>query len=655
MLLSAANIRKSFGSQTLFDGLNLRLDRGERVGLIGDNGTGKTTLFRILTGQMDPDSGQVQVARGTAVGHLRQDATFPAGNTLIDEAESAFATLHDQAHRLRELEHAMADPSADHDAVMADYDRLRHDYEAAGGYAWHHRLEATLMGVGLPREIWETNVELLSGGQKSRLALAKLLVSEPDVLLLDEPTNHLDLSAIEWLENYLLRFTGSVLLISHDRFLLDRLATRIVWLTQKRLFSYPGNYSAFVTQRETAELTQERAYEKQQADIAKQAEFVRRFKAGQRSREAKGREKRLNRLLASDEMISAVAKTKNLSLAFDTDAAGSENVLRVEALAKAYGDLKLWNDVDFALQRGERMGIVGPNGSGKTTLLQCLLGEEAPGAGKIRWGHGLSIGYYDQRLDDFDPQNTVIEEVWDGRPEMREPQLRTILGSMRFSGETIYKPMAALSGGERARVALTKLLLDKPNVLVLDEPTNHLDIASRDALEAALRDYPGTIIAVTHDRYFLTAVTGRLLLLEPPRARVFLGTWPQWVEKRSGEAASGISNLKSEIFGGPASPASSRVAPDLANRVAPSGGPRGRGPSPARSKNKYARPFGTLSTPDLEARITETEIELAETQAAFADGQRLSDPAEARRLQSTFDRLTRELEQLEEEYFSREE
>lgn len=647
VLLSAANIRKSFGPQTLFDALNLRLDRGERVGLIGENGSGKTTLLNILTGQLEPDSGQVQIARGTSVGYLRQDAVFPAGSTLIDEAESAFAALHEQAHRLRKLEHAMAEPLADHDPVMREYDRLRHDYEAAGGYAWHHRLEATLMGVGLPRELWETSVELLSGGQKSRLALAKLLVAEPEVLLLDEPTNHLDLAAIEWLESYLLRFTGSVLLISHDRFLLDRLATRVVWLTQKRLFSYPGNYSAFVKQRETAELTQARAYEKQQADIEKQSEYVRRFKAGQRARQAKGREKRLNRLLASDEMVAEVAKTKRWSLSFETGGGGSENVVRVEDLAKSYGELHLWRDVSFAMKRGQRLGIVGPNGSGKTTLLRCLIGEEEADAGTVRWGHGLSIGYYDQRLDDFEPENSVIEEVWDGRPEMKEPQLRTILGSMRFSGETIFKPMSALSGGERARVALTKLLLDKPNVLLLDEPTNHLDITSRDALDTALRDFAGTIIAVTHDRYFLSSVTQRLLIFEPPEVRVFAGTWPQWLEKRAAEAgeasrADGAGQRNAWEGPRPFGPSEQAARSDE------------EGTKSGRSKNKYARPFGTLTTAALEASITETEIELAQAQSAFADGARMSDPAEARRLQSEFERLSKQLEQLEEEYFSRE-
>ena len=288
-IATLTNIEKHFGQRVLFENLSFTIDRGERVGLIGDNGSGKTTLFKVITGQVQPENGTVAVARSVKLGYLEQDPTFDPANTMMDEAELAFAQLHAISHRLRALEHAMAEQSGDAlEKTLRQYQQLQHDFDLAGGYAWRHRLEATLHGIGLEHESWEQNVETLSGGQRSRLALAKLLISQLDLLLLDEPTNHLDLDAIEWLEKYLLSFDGAVLLISHDRYLLDRLATRVVWLAQRKLFSYPGNYSAFVKQREVQELSQQRAYEQQQADIEKQSEYVRRFKAGQRARQAKG-------------------------------------------------------------------------------------------------------------------------------------------------------------------------------------------------------------------------------------------------------------------------------------------------------------------------------------------------------------------------------
>ena len=345
-IVTLSNIEKSFGERVIFRELGFLIDRGERVGLIGDNGTGKTTLFKIITGEVIPEIGSVAMAQTIKLGHLTQDAIFDPANTVMDEAELAFANLHQLSHQLRELEHDMATQSGEMlERTLEKYQIVQHEFDLAGGYVWRHKLEATLLGVGIPESMWEQNVETLSGGQRSKLNLAKLLISQPDLLLLDEPTNHLDLAAIEWLEKYLLDFTGAVLLISHDRFLLDRLATRIVWLTRQTLQNYPGNYSAFLEQKAIHELSQQRSYELQQADIEKQKEFVRRFGAGQRAREAKGREKRLNRLLKSDAMIDAVTVSKKINLSIDTDRRAGDRVLEVRELSKSFDSRLLWKDV----------------------------------------------------------------------------------------------------------------------------------------------------------------------------------------------------------------------------------------------------------------------------------------------------------------------
>src|SRR5258706_962061 len=345
-VISLSNIEKTFGQRVLFDHLNFSMEKGERVGFIGANGAGKTSLFKLLTGELTADSGDVSVARSVKLGVLSQDPIFDPTNTVIDEAELAFAELHRLSHEMRDIEQAMADATGDAlEKILKKYQDVQHEFDLAGGYAWQHKLEATLLGIGLGRETWEQNVKTLSGGQRSRLALSKLLISAPDVLLLDEPTNHLDLAAIEWLEEYLLDFNGATLLISHDRYLLDRLSTRIVWLTRAQLNSYPGNYSAFVAQREVQELTQRRAFEEQQADIDKQKEFIRRFGAGQRSKEAKGREKRLNRLLVSDALVQSVDIQKQIHLSINTDQRAGDKVLSVRELTKAYDGRTLWQDI----------------------------------------------------------------------------------------------------------------------------------------------------------------------------------------------------------------------------------------------------------------------------------------------------------------------
>jgi ATP-binding cassette subfamily F protein 3 len=643
-LATITNLEKTFGKRVIFEKLDFQIDRGERVGLIGPNGAGKTTLFRILTGEITPDSGTVSVARTVKVGHLSQDPTFDLANTVIDEAELAFAKLHALSHKLRELEHAMADHAGEQlEKTLAAYQDVQHEFDLAGGYVWHHKLEATLLGVGLGRETWEQNVATLSGGQRSRLALAKLLISEPDLLLLDEPTNHLDLTAIEWLENYLLEFNGAVLLISHDRYLLDKLATRIVWLTQQRLKSYPGNYHAFLEQKAVEELSQARAYAEQQADIEKQKEFIRRFGAGQRAREAKGREKRLNRLLKSDQMIDAVATQNKIRLSLDTDQRAGDQVLTVRELSKAYGSKKLWDDVGFQVKRGERIGIIGPNGSGKTTLLQVLLGQTDADRGTVKWGANLSLGYYDQRLDDFDPESTVLEEAAADREGITIKEVRDVLALMLFRGDDIEKPINLLSGGERARVRIAQLLLDKPNVFLMDEPTNHLDIASREALEGALRDFPGTILCVSHDRYFLDQVTGRLLVLEPPGVKSFEGGYSAWAAKQV-EAARAAARAAT------ASPAKGKQA--SAKAVKKEATPATS--ATPRKDNPYSRPFGRLSVAELEKQIAATEAELQRCQAAFGNPETMRNAVKGKQVQAEHEELTAKLEALEAEYFMRE-
>lgn len=627
-------IEKTFGQRVIFDKLDFTIDRGERVGLIGDNGSGKTTLFKVVLEQMPIDAGSVAVARSVKVGHLPQDPVFDAANTVIDEAELAFAKLHELSHRLRQIEHDMAHPGdADMDKLLGKYQHVMHEFDLAGGYAWRHRLEATLLGVGLDPNTWEQQVDTLSGGQRSRLALAKLLVGENDLLLLDEPTNHLDLAAIAWLEEYLAAFAGAVLIISHDRYLLDRLATRIVWLTQSRLKSYPGNYSAFVQQRQLQELTQQRAYEQQQADIDKQAEFIRRFGAGQRAREAKGREKRLDRLLKSDALIQNVAATKKIRVSLQTEQRAGDRVLLVKELSKSYERKVLWKEVALEIRRGERVGIMGPNGSGKTTLLEVLLGRREADAGKIRWGANLNIGYYDQNLGDFDPDHTVAEEVRAER-QISQKELRGVLAMMLFRGEEIDKPIRLLSGGERARVAMAQLLADRPNVLVLDEPTNHLDIQSCEALESALSDFAGTILCVSHDRYFLDRIMSRLLILEPPGIEQFAGNYTEWVRKRADRAAAEKAREK-------------EAKTNPSKRIA--------APAKKRADNPWLRPFGRLSIEELEHQIVETETALAECQSIFGDAETARDPARARKLNDDYATLGEKLKELEREYFARSE
>ena len=512
MLFRLSEVYRSYGSQDVLRGVSLQVNPGEHVGLVGRNGAGKTTLFRMIGGEESPDKGDVVRARGLNLGLLEQHVHFEPGVTVHEAALAAFKNLQEIEHEMHALEHRMAEAPADLDAVLERYSHLQHEFERQGGFEYAAKAEAILLGLGFGRETWALETEKLSGGQQNRLGLARLLLAEPDVLLLDEPTNHLDVSAVEWLEEFLAAYKPAYIIVSHDRYFLDRCCTRIIEIEHGRAVSYTGNYSAFLVEREERREAQRRAYENQRQLIAKTEEFIRRNLAGQKTKQAKSRRNRLERIERLDAV--PVEQSSGDFRLHKVERAGT-NVLTVTETAVGYPGKLLADDITFTLRRGECLGIIGPNGSGKTTFLKTVLGKLAPLAGEVRWGSNVQIGYYAQQLDDLDDRNEIIMELRRvALPSATAGELRTFLAKFLFTGDDVYKHVRDLSGGEKGRLALAKLIYSRVNVLVLDEPTNHLDIPSRESLEDALDAYDGTIITISHDRYFLDRVATQILALD---------------------------------------------------------------------------------------------------------------------------------------------
>jgi len=512
MLFRLSDVYKSYGTQDILRGASLQINPGEHVGLVGRNGAGKTTVFRLVTGEEAPDRGDVVRARGVRLGLLAQHVHFESGATVHESALAAFGQLQQIEHEMHELEHRMADAGADLDKVLERYSDLQHQFEREGGFEYGAKAEAILQGLGFDRESWSLETEKLSGGQQNRLGLARLLLAQPDVLLLDEPTNHLDVAAVEWFEEFLQTYASAYVIISHDRYFLDRVCRRIVELENGRAASYAGNYSGYLVEREVRREAQQRAYDNQQQLISKTEEFIRRNIAGQKTKQAKSRRKMLERLdrldavptdkASGDFRLQAIERTGN-------------HVLTVTETSIGYPGKLLARDISLILRRGECLGIIGPNGSGKTTFLKTILQKTAPIAGEIRWGTKVQIGYYAQQLDDLDDRNEIIMELRRVAPSTATAgELRSFLAKFLFTGDDVYKHVSDLSGGEKGRLALAKLIYSRVNVLVLDEPTNHLDIPSREALEAALDAYEGTIVTISHDRYFLDRVATQILALD---------------------------------------------------------------------------------------------------------------------------------------------
>jgi ATP-binding cassette, subfamily F, member 3 len=647
-LLSVANLSYHVGDRPLLEGASLTLNGDDHVALVGRNGTGKSTLLRLIASQLRPDAGHVQLARGATCGYLPQDPQLQPGHTLRQEAATALADLH-QLHR--QLEQVAADMAQaaesggdDLAQLMRRYEHLEKKVHSAGGYVVDHEIDATLHGVGLEDNLFDVKVENLSGGQKGRLALAKLLLQGCDLLLLDEPTNHLDIAGREWLEQYLQSFAGAVILISHDRWLLDRAATRIYELEDGRLIDYPGNYAQYRQLRAELRLTQQRAWEKQQDLIRREQSFIDRYRAGQRAKQAQGREKRLERLVR-DHGLDRPVEADDVSIRIPTPRRSGDVVVLAEHLSKGYGGRALFADLDLKLERGQRLGVIGPNGCGKTTLLRCLLGELAPDAGSVRLGSGVDVGYFRQAPENMDLSRSVVEYL--RRFTDSEQAARDLAGAFLFSGIDQDKPLAVLSGGERTRAALAGLIVGGHNLLVLDEPTNHLDIPSAERLEDALarylrlerahgkRDEAGTLILITHDRMLLQDLVDQLLVFDGRGdVRLFHGSYREYVEQQRQAAAA--SSTTAATASAP-TPSLRKIESAAASVTSPA----------------VDRPHRKLSNQKLDQRIEQIERRKAEIDAALADPQTYRDASTARDLQQQRRDVVDELATLETEWLLR--
>ena len=541
-MLQLDDLAKSYAGRVLFEGASADVRPEDRVGLVGKNGAGKTTLLRILAGVESADSGAVRLQRGARIGYLRQEVSAVSDRTVLEEAETALAPLRALEARLRALEQEIATSGQSPSESLAErYDAAHRAFEAAGGFSADAELRATLSGLGLGERKWHEPLRKLSGGWLMRVELAKLLIAKPELLLLDEPTNHLDLPSIAWFEGVLATYPGAVVVVSHDRVFLDRHTTRIAELEGERLTLYKGNYSAYVTQKALRLEDVEARRANLERAIAHKEKFVARFRYGTKASQAQSRLKAIDKLQAElDELPEAAARRK-MRARFTAGVRPGEIVLRMERVAKAYGDNTVYQSLDFEMKRGERVALVGPNGAGKSTLLRLAAGALEPDRGARELGHNAQCAFYAQhQVDALEPKRTALGELEHEAKLDDVPRLRSILGAFLFSGDDVDKKVSVLSGGEKARLALAKLLLARANFLVLDEPTNHLDMDARDVLTEALADYGGTLLFVSHDRLFIEALATRVVEITPgdaeARVRNFVGGYPQYAETVAREA-----------------------------------------------------------------------------------------------------------------------
>ena len=532
IILQANKIERSFAGEVLFDNINLQVDERDRIALVGKNGAGKSTLLKILVGEEEPTSGEINKKKDVSLSYLAQDSRFESENTIYDEMLHVFDDLRRTEKQLRQMELEMGEKSGeDLDKLMADYDRLSENFRQAGGFTYEADIRAILNGFKFDESMWQMKIDELSGGQNTRLALAKMLLEKPNLLVLDEPTNHLDIETIAWLENYLVNYSGALIIVSHDRYFLDKVATITLDLTKHSLDRYVGNYSRFVELKEQKLVTEAKNYEKQQKEIAALEDFVNRnLVRASTTKRAQSRRKQLEKM---ERLDKPEAGKKSANMTFQSEKTSGNVVLTVENAAIGYDGEILSEPINLDLRKMNAVAIVGPNGIGKSTFIKSIVDQIPFIKGEKRFGANVEVGYYDQTQSKLTPNNTVLDELWNDFKLTPEVEIRNRLGAFLFSGDDVKKSVGMLSGGEKARLLLAKLSMENNNFLILDEPTNHLDIDSKEVLENALIDFDGTLLFVSHDRYFINRVATHVLELSENGSTLYLGDYDYYVEKKA--------------------------------------------------------------------------------------------------------------------------
>ena len=527
------DLEQQFGANTLFKNVTFSIDSNARIGLVGPNGVGKTTLLKIMTGEQEPTHGEFTVNKGIDVGYIAQENALNEDKTIWDEMESVFAPLIKEAKSLTHMQEQIAEHPEDQE-LLKQYDQKQFAFEQKGGYTYQSDIKSILNGFKFPEDTWQKKIGSLSGGEKTRLAFVKLLLRKPALLLLDEPTNYLDLDTLDWLEGFLKNYSGAILVVSHDQYFLDHLATQIFELQFGKLTPFKGNYSAYVMQREQRDKDQEAAYEKQQAEIKKDEEFIQKnLVRATTTKRAQSRRKKLEKI----ERIKPPKHKSKVRIHFNSERPSGKEVLILNDLTIGYPDKTMVSDISFQINKGDRVAIIGPNGIGKSTLLKTIMKQLQPKGGSIKYGASLDIGYYDQELQRLDPFKTVLDTVWDRHKTMPERDVRSILASFLFTAKDIDKTVGQLSGGQKARLTLTVLSLEHDNFLLMDEPTNHLDIEAKEVLEKALKDFDGTLLFVSHDRYFINQLANKIVSVRDGHAKIYNGNYSYYLDEKAKQEA----------------------------------------------------------------------------------------------------------------------